>query len=90
MTTPTRPVDLAGLIRGVVVATLARMRVPVRKQATVTVVTVGPPKTVTLAFYTGDTSAATARYLASYAPTVGDVVWVDTLDGDPMVIGKLA
>lgn len=61
-----------------------------RRQAVVTAVSVGPPASVSIQI-AGDTDTISGvRYLASYTPSVGDTVWVDVQDSDPIVIGRLA
>lgn len=60
------------------------------KQAVVTVVSAGPPATVTIQI-SGDTTAISGiRYLASYTPTVTDKVFCLINKGDILVLGELA
>lgn len=58
-----------------------------RRQATVTG-TWGT--TVTITFAGDATEIHGVHYLASYSPTVSDVVWVDIKGGDLLIIGKQA
>lgn len=57
--------------------------------ATVTAISAGPPKTVTL--QQGTLSPVSGiRYDAGYTPTVGDTVYGDTDGNDYLVLGKRA
>lgn len=48
------------------------------------------PNALTVKLSGAPTNAIGVRYLASYTPTVGDVVVVDQLGTDLLVLGKLA
>lgn len=50
----------------------------------------GPPATVTITVGGSTTEIPGVRYAASYAPTVGDVVYGRIVDTDYLVEGKLA
>lgn len=58
-----------------------------RRRGTVTAVNV---TTQTVTVNVGGTSIAGVKYVASYGPVVNDVVYVDFLDGDPVVTGALS
>lgn len=58
------------------------------RQATVTKVNDGPPKSVDIVL--GGDPRPGCRYLASYTPTVGDSVRVLQSGGDLLVLGNLA
>jgi len=59
-------------------------------QAEVTVVTAGPPATVTIKISGDINPISDIRYLSSYTPTVTDVVFCLVNKGDILVLGKLA
>lgn len=59
-----------------------------RRQGVVSAVNAGPPPTVDVTV--GGIVIPAVRYLASYWPTVGDVVIVDFNGADPLVIGSTA
>lgn len=60
----------------------------VRRNAVIQAISAGPPATVSLTI--GSLIIPNVRYLNSYWPTVGDVVFVDFNGPDPLVIGAAA
>lgn len=60
------------------------------RQATVQAVVAGPPATVTVRFAGSTLDITGVRYLGSYAPTAGDVIWILQSGSDLLGIGKLA
>lgn len=69
---------------------LGRARLVSRRQAEVTEVINGSPKTLSIKIGGSDNVVTGVRYLASYTPSVGHTVWVDIQQEDMIVIGKLA
>lgn len=61
-----------------------------RRRGRVVTVNAGPPATVDVELGSSGITISGVHYLASYTPTAEDTVWVDLVDGDPLVIGKQA
>jgi len=79
--------DLDPLLQDATTALTPTSPTPVqRRQGTVTAVTAGPPRTISVVI--GTTTIPNVACLAAYIPTVGDVVWVDFNGPDPLIIGS--
>lgn len=63
---------------------------PVWRQWAVVTATAASPNSLTIRLSGGTATVAGVRYLASYTPTVNDVVLVDQDGTDLVVLGKLA
>lgn len=81
---------LVARLRVMVREEIAHSRMIVRRRGEVVAVNVGPPASVDITIGGSDVTVPGVRYMASYSPTVADIVWVDLIGDDPLVIGKQA
>lgn len=81
--------DLSTLIRSLVGKIVRELSIPSRRTVIVVSVAAGPPRVVTYKMFATDTKTYTARIWADVvSPAAGDVVFLDTVDGDPMIVGR--
>lgn len=81
---------LVSRLRVVVREEIDHSRFVRRRRAEVVAVNAGPPASIDIVIGGGNVTVPGVRYLSSYNPVVGDIIWVDLVGDDPLVIGKQA